>query len=151
MSLSKETKAKLVLFLHRRIKPGEAFLLARLLADRIPVSCNNVDKPWEQTLQYRKNVNNVVFALNEYLHIFTCDQDDINKSIDNIWLWRYNVATGASNLVFTGDDNRVTDDFSGVMRTVDYGDICKLADVLKDANYIYGLFKEAVESCWNEG
>lgn len=151
MPLSKDTKAKLVMFLHRRIKPGEAVLLARLLADRIPVTCDGVEKPWEQTLLYRKNVNSVIFALNEYLHIPTCDQDDMLKTIDNVWLWRYNVAAGVSNLVFTGDDNKVTDDFSGVMRTVDYGDICKLTDVLQDANYIYNLFKEAVECCWTEG
>jgi hypothetical protein len=149
MSLSPEIKTKLMLFVHRAIKPGECLLLARLLADRIPVVGVECEKPWEQTLQYRTSVDAVLFTLNEYIHISECNRELIYTQIGRLWVWRQSVASGQSCLVFSGSPDNVVDDLSGLMRSVNTDDLCPLADIAGDANYIYDLFKQVVCTTWN--
>lgn len=150
MHISQETQHKLMQFVHRTIKPGEAVILARLLADRIPVSGGDkTDNAWERTLQYRSYVDSVIFYLNDYIHIPSASRDNIYRMVDRIWMWRQSVACGESNLVFTGNTDSVVDDFTGVMRTVHLDDVCPIVDMLIDANYIYDLFKTVVRGIWN--
>jgi hypothetical protein len=148
MSFSPEIQTKLMQLVHRAIKPGEALLLARLLADRIPVVGVVCDKPWEQTLRHRASVDEVLFTLNEYMHISPCSRDAIYAQIERVWLWRQSVASGQSNLVFSGSPDNVVDDLSGMMRCLNTDDVCPLTDIAMDANYIYDLFKRVVAVTW---
>lgn len=150
MQVSQEVKVKLMQFIHRGIKPGEAFILARLLADRIPVNVSD-ETGWGQTLKYRGHVDSVLYELNEYIHIPQETMKNIYLMVERIWKWRLSVSTGESNLLFTGDANSVIDDISGMLRTVHLSDVCPVADIVHDANYIYSLFKQVVDACWLNG
>ena len=71
--------------------------------------------------------------------------------IDRIWAWRKSVASGQSTLLFSGETDKVVDDFSGVMRFALVNDVCPLMDMVNDANYMYDLFKQVVQSTWSAG
>lgn len=150
MKLSPEIKSKLMRFVHRQIKPGEAFLLARLLADRIPIATESVE-PWAQTLKYRQQVDGVIYGLNEYLHISQHNISNIHRMVERLWAWRLAVATGQSNLLFSGEVNNVVDDVTGILRSVNMSDIAPVADICQDANYIYDLFRQVVQAGWEPG
>lgn len=147
MKVSTEVKSALMRFMHREIKPGEAFLLARVIADRIPVDVS-FDKPWEQTLRYRSNVDTVLYCVNDYIHIPQNTFKHIYLMIERIWVWRLSVARGDSNIIFSGDQCSVVDDISGLLRSVHLSDMSPVADMVGDANYIYSLFKQVVEATW---
>lgn len=151
MQVSRETQTKLMQFVHRTIKPGEAFLLARLLADRIPVLGVEAGSPWEQTLKHRVAVDDVLYSLNEYLHIPQETRKNIYLMVERIWVWRQSVAAGTSNLLFSGDATSVVDDVTGILRSVNLSDVCPVADIAADANYIYDLFKQVVAGAWSQG
>lgn len=150
MLIKPETQRSLLQFAQRGIKKGESFLLARLIADRIPAGESVVTtQPWEQTLKHRPQVDNVIFFLNDYLHISSDEARRICQMVERIWLWRQSVACGKSNLIYSGDANSVVDDTTGILRTVNLDDICPLADVVQDANFIYGVFKDVVSANWH--
>lgn len=150
MMVTSEVKSALMRFMQREIKAGEAVLLARLIADRIPVDMA-VEEPWMQTLKYRSQVDSVLFGLNEYIHIPTNTVSHIYLMVERIWHWRMCVAKGESNVLFSGDQCSVIDDFSGLMRHLNLSDISPLADMVDSANHMYGLFKQVVEANWSQG
>lgn len=151
MQLAPELQTKLMQLVQRGIKSGEKLLLARLIADRIPVGTTSNGKPWEVTLAHRNSVDSVLFTLNEYMHINKDDRESLYGMIDRIWAWRKSVASGQSTLLFSGETDKVVDDFSGVMRFALVNDVCPLMDMVNDANYMYDLFKQVVQSTWSAG
>lgn len=150
MNVTPEVKGALMRFMQREIKAGEAVLLARLIADRIPVDMS-AEEPWQQTLKYRSSVNGVLFSLNEFIHIPTNTMSHIYLMIERIWMWRRCVASGDSNVIFSGDQCSVIDDFSGLMRHLNLSDISPVADMVMSANEMYQLFKKVVDATWNQG
>lgn len=150
MKVSPEVKSALMRFMQREIKGGEAVLLSRLIADRIPVDCT-VEQPWQQTLQFRSKVDSVIFELNEYIHIPQNTHRHIYMMIERIWHWRMCIAKGESNIIFSGTQCTVVDDFSGLLRHLNLSDISPLADMVDSANYIYHLFKQVVDATWDNG
>lgn len=150
MELNQDTRRKLIQLSQRPIKKGEVFLLARLLADKIPV-IENGQTPTSilgHTLKYRHQVDTVVYGLNDYVHISTDTAKQIYAISDALWSWRYAIATGTAPMLFSGDTDTVIDDVSGLLTYVNMSDICAVADIAQDANYIHSLLRDVVNSFW---
>lgn len=150
MDLHPETRRKLIQLSQRPIKKGEIFLLARLLADKIPVYENGQApaSTLAHTLKYRNQVDSVIYTLNDYIHISTDSAKQIYANVEALWSWRYAVATGTTMMIFSGETDTVIDDVSCLLGFVNMSDICSLADIAQDANYLHGLLREVVNSTW---
>ena len=148
MQLNEQTKKKLLMLSQRSISKGEIFLLAKLLADKIPVMGVTPDGLIGYTLNHRSKMDSVVFTLNDYLHISTQATESIYAVVDRVWSWRYAVASGTTFMRFSGETNTVLDDVSCILSYVNMSDVCGVTDMVADANYMHMLFTEVISVAW---
>lgn len=150
MQLNSNTRSKLIQLSQRPLKPGEVFLLSKLMADKIPVIEDGQipQSTLAHTLKYRRYVDNVIFTLNDYAHICPQTCAHIYEMVDSIWNWRYAISTGSAGMLFSGEHDTVVDDVSSLLRYINSSDICALADMARDANYMTALLGEVVNQTW---
>lgn len=150
MQLNDQTKKKLLMLAQRSISKGEIFILAKLLADKIPVVLKGgeSDSLMGHTLNYRSKMDSVIFTLNDYLHISTQSTASIYAIVDRVWSWRYAVANGTTFMRFSGETDAVVDDITCILGYVNTSDMCGVVDMVADANYMHMLFGEVLSAAW---
>ena len=140
--LSVELNKKLALLAQRKLSKGELLLLSKAIADSIPLAPCDTDNIALYTLTKRSYVDEVIYGINDFSYLDESERKSVYKLIDEFSLWRYNVAHNPPIIFFKGDTNTVIDDISGLLRYVDVGSLCSVADMIDNANWIYGVFRE---------
>lgn len=126
----------------RRLDKGEIFLLAKAIADRLPLAPADTDNINIFILNHRTFIDSVIYALNSYTYIDEDTTKHLISLISSMSLWRFNVAHNPPSVFFKGDTNCVIDDLSCLPRYLEVKDMCSVADVMDKANTMYMMFKE---------
>lgn len=142
---SKELSSKLLTLQQRKLTNGELFLLAKAIADSLPLPYIDVDSISLYTISKRSKINDIIYSLQEYTYLNDEEIKVIYRLIDELTLWRYNIAYNPPNIVFRNDVNLFIDDISCLPRYIDMTYLCAVADIIDNANWIYNLFKDVVK------
>lgn len=142
LKFSQELSKKLSQLNQRKLQKGELVLLAKALADTIPLAPASTESIRQYTLTERSFVNMVIYALNDHTYIDEQASEQILKYIDEFSLWRMNVAYNPPKVLFMGNPNTVIDDLSCLNRYVDTVTLCSIADMVERANTSYSMFVE---------
>jgi hypothetical protein len=142
--LNESLQRKLVAFGHRRLKRGEIFLLAKAIADKLPIGTGMPENIRTFTLNHRDAINRSIYGLTDYLYLPTDDVERVYALIDSLLMWRMSVAFAPALMVYSGDANNVVDETTGILRYVDVGDICAVGDIAQNATAVAMIFQEFV-------
>ena len=145
--LSMNTQQSLLAYAHRPLKKGEVFLLANVLASTIPTPASGTENVALYTLTHRSRIDEILYSLTQFITIDRYTIEKIYALINQIVLWKFTVAHGAMQVVFSGDPNTVVDDVSGILRFVDASDICAVSDMAMQANSATEMFTEYASVC----
>lgn len=139
-SLSANVINSLSRFNQRKLQKGEVFLLAKVIADCIPLAPQDTDNIALYTLTHRKFVDEVIYTLNNYTYIDDSCKQLIYKLINEQALWRKDVAYNPPRIFFRGHADSVVDDVSSLLKYSDLTYICAIGDIIDNANWVYGTF-----------
>ena len=142
--LSVNLNSKLSLVSQRKLEQGEIFLFAKAIADSLPLAPFNTENITLFTLTQRSFIDETIYALNDYTYLDDETRKLVYKLVDELSLWRYNVAYNPPHILFKGDINTVIDDMSNLLRYVDVSYMCSVADIVDRANWTYTTFRELV-------
>lgn len=126
----------------RRLEKGEIFLLAKAIADKLPLAPSDTDNMNIFIISQRSFIDQVVYVVNKYSYIDEDTTKYLISLIRGLSLWRYNIAYNPPSVFFKGDTNCVIDDISCLARYVEVKDMCSVADIMDKANVMYLMFKE---------
>ena len=133
---------------HRKLLDGELILLSRAISDTLPIPPQQKDISIAiHVTTFKRNIDEVIYTLCEYTDIPAIQKEIIYKVIGEFLLWRYKVAYAPPAVIFSGDSSVVFDELSLLPKYVDVSYLCKLVDVLDNANYMYSLFRELAIEC----
>lgn len=141
-TFSQDVASKLNLLQQRKLAKGEIFLLAKAITDSIPLAPVDTDNIALFTLNHRNFINEVVFSLAAYTYLDDEAVKTIYRLIDELSLWRFNIAHNPPVVIYQGDTNTVVDDTTCIMRYVDTTFICSVADIADKANWVYSMFRD---------
>lgn len=144
-NFSKDLSNKLASFNQRKLTKGEVFLLAKALADEIPLMPANEDNVKIYVLNHKRFNEEVIWALNNYTYLDENERDTINKLICDLTMWRSSVAHNPPTILFKDCSTTVIDDISSLPRYVDMTYMCAVGDIINNANYMFSLFKLFVQ------
>lgn len=128
----------------RTLKKGEIFLLAKAIADAVPLPKETTDNIRIHNLNYRNMMNTVIYAFEGFAYIPHEEVETIYRLVDELVSWRYAVASGTALCLFTGEANNFVDDVTGILRYVNMSDLAHGSDIAANANYMYNMFKDVV-------
>lgn len=151
MQASNDLKSRLIKFNHRQLTDGEVFLLGFRLGMRIPMPLNvgSVENDFSGYHEdYKYKIASVIYFLNEYAHIPSTTETKLRDIVKTVWLWRLNIARGTVSNLFSGNDNSMLLDLTGVTRYIDMSDACGLSDIANVANYTSMLFNDLIQAKW---
>ena len=135
---------KLIGFGHRRLKRGEIFLLAKAIADKLPIGNGMPENIRTYTLNLRIQIDNTIYGLSDYVYLPAEDVNQAYTLIDGLLLWRMSVAFDPAPMAFTGDPTTVVDEVSSILRYVDVREVCSVGDIAQTASYIAVIFQDYV-------
>jgi len=144
-SFSPNLLNQLNLLQQKKLNKGELFLLAKAIADSIPLPPADTENIALFTISHRSFINNVIYSLSDFTYIDEESVKTLYRIIDELTLWRYNIAYNPPYILFRGDPNTVIDDVSCLIRYVDVGDICSVIDVIDKANWMYRMFRDVAK------
>lgn len=142
--LCQSLQRKLVAFGHRRLIRGEIFLLAKAIADKLPIGSGMPENIRTYTLNLREAIDPTIFGLTDYVYLPQDDVERIYAIVDGLLLWRMSVAFEPASMVYSGDATSVVDETSGILRYVDVADICAVGDIAQNATAVAMVFQEFV-------
>lgn len=140
-----ELAAKLNMLQQKKLCKAEIFLLAKAIADTLPLAPVDTDNIALFTLTQRGFINEVVYSLAEYTYIDDENVKTIYRLIDELSLWRFNIAYNPPNILYKGDTNTVVDDTTCILRYVDITYLCSVADIVEKANWISSMFRDVAK------
>lgn len=138
--LSSPLISNLSRFAQRKLEKGEIFLLAKVIADHLPLAPQDTDNIALYTLTHRRFVDDVIFSLNDYTHLNEETRSVIYKLINEQVMWRKLVAYTPPRIVFRGEPCNVVDDVSCLLNFTDLTYICSVGDIIDNANWVYNMF-----------
>lgn len=138
-----DLSSKLNLLQQRKLNKAEIFLLAKAIADSLPLAPADTDNIALFTLNHRNFINEVIYSLADFTYIDDENVKTIYRLIDELSLWRFNIAHNPPNILYSGDTNTVVDDTTCIMRYVDTTYICAVADIVDKANWVSAMFRDA--------
>lgn len=141
-AFSPDLAGKLNMLQQKKLCKGEIFLLAKAIADSIPLAPVDADNISLFTLGHRAYMNEVIYSLAEFTYIDDETTKTIYRLIDEVSLWRYNIAHNPPYMLFKGDTNTVVDDTSCLLRYIDVTYLCAVADIVEKANWVYAMFRD---------
>ena len=144
-TLSSKVKEGLLKFNQKKLEKGEIFLLAKAIADELPLCPVEEENVKYFVLNHKLFIDHVVYALNEYSYLDEVTKETIFKLICDLTLWRYKVAYEPPYILFRGEYDVVLDDISTLPRYVDMTYVCSVADIVDRATYLYSLFRDFVK------
>lgn len=141
-NMSVELTNKLSLISQRKLEKGELFLLAKAIADSIPLAPTGLENISIYILNHRRFIDSVIFTINHFSYIDEDNTKTLIKLIEELSLWRYNIAHEPPSIFFTGEANTVIDDISCINRYVNNEYLCSVSDIAQKANWVYNTFKD---------
>ena len=148
--ISPSLKAELVRLNQRSLSKGETFLLAKAIADSLPLAPADTDNIKLFTLQFKRVIETSVYELCNYTFLESEEVANVFKLVEELSLWRCAVAYNPPSILFKGNGQNVIDDISCLMNYVDSTYMCAVGDIIDNANYILGLFKRLVDEIKTE-
>ena len=137
---SQDLTNKLNALNQRALQKGEVFLLAKAIADCLPLMPADEDNVRLFVLNHKRFIDDVVWSLNMYSYLGDDQVAILEKLIGDLTLWRASVAYNPPVTFFRDCANAVIDDISNLPRYVDITYMCSVGDILNNANYMNGLF-----------
>ena len=128
----------------RMLQKGEIFLLAKAIADALPLMPADEDNVRLFILNHKRLIDEVVWSLNTYSYLGDENVAVLEKLIGDLTLWRASVAYNPPALFFRNDPNAVIDDISSLPRYVDITYMCAVGDMVNNATYMSDLFRTYV-------
>jgi len=128
----------------RMLKKGEIFLLAKAIADALPLMPPDEDSVKLFILNHKRMIDEVIYSLNNYSYLDEANIALVEKLVCDLTLWRANVAYSPLLTFYRSDPNVVIDDISNLPRYVDVTHMCAVGDMLDNANYMASLFRDFV-------
>lgn len=144
-TLPQSLSTKLCALGQRKLVQGEITLLAKAVADILPLSPSETENIALFTLQRRNVVDAIIYTLNDYSYIDDVVRQQVYSLINSFALWRHNVAHAPVNILFTGKHDTVVDDISCLLRYINQSELCAVSDIATNANYIYSMFRGLAE------
>ncbi len=144
-NFSQDLSNKLASFNQRKLTKGEVFLLAKAIADEIPLMPADEENVKIYILNHKRFIDDVIWTLNGYTFIGDNEAETLLKLIGDLTLWRSNVAYNPPTVLFRDCPNSVIDDISSLPRYVDITYMCSVGDIISTANYMFGIFKSFVK------
>jgi len=144
-AFSSDLSGRLNLLQQRKLGKGEIFLLAKAIADSIPLAPAETDNIALFTINHRSFMNNVIYSMAEFTYIDDENVKTIYRLVDELSLWRYSVAHNPPSILFRGDTNTVIDDISCLPRYIDVSNMCAVADIVDKANWVYNMFRDVAK------
>ena len=141
-AFSQAVDSKLNTLQQRKLVKGEIFLFAKAIADSLPLANVDVENISLFTLSHRKFVDEVIYSISNYTFIDDESVKTIYRLIDEVSLWRFNIAHNPPVILYRGDTNTVVDDTSCILRYVDTTYLCSVADIVEKANWVYSMFRD---------
>lgn len=142
---SQDLVNKLSSFNQRKLYKGEIFLLAKSIADELPLLPPDEDNVKLFLLNHKRFIDEVVWCLNTYTYLNEDEVKTLNKLIGDLTLWRASVAYNPSVIFFRDCPDSVIDDISSLPRFIDITYMCAVGDIINNANYIANLFRSFVK------
>lgn len=142
--LSQDLAKKLNALNQRMLKKGEIFLLAKAIADALPLIPPDEDNVKLFVLNHKRLVDEVIWSLNNYSYLGDDNVALVEKLICDLTLWRAAVAYNPPVTFYRDDPNSVIDDISNLPRYVDITHMCAVGEVINNANHMAGLFHDFV-------
>lgn len=147
IGLPEKLSNSLMSFNQKPLSNGEIFLLAKAIADEIPLMDEKFENVRLFTLRHKNFIENVIYKINEYTYTTGDQQRIILELIDNLCLWRYMIASEPPVILFRNDQNTVIDDISCLPRYIDINYLCSVGDIVDEATFIYTTFRELAKIC----
>ena len=141
---SQDLTNKLNALNQRMLKKGEIFLLAKAIADALPLMPPDEDNVRLFIINHKRLIDEVVCCLNNYSYLNDDNINVLEKLICELTLWRASVAYNPPALFFRDYPNSVIDDISALPRYVDLTYMCAVGDIIDNANYMSNLFRTLV-------
>jgi hypothetical protein len=135
---------KLDQFNQRPLHKGELFLLAKAIADALPLMSAGEESATLFVITHKYFINNIIHKITMYTYLSDEDIKSIFDIVEGLTLWRSVVAHTPPTPMFKNEKNNVIDDLSYLPRYIDVTYMCAVEDILSKANYTYSLFKEIV-------
>lgn len=142
-NFSQNLAQSLFTFGQRKLEKGEVFLLAKAIADVLPLAPVDEENIAIFHLKHRRFVDDVIYGLNSFLYNDEEQIKTIYKLIDSLGMWRQVIAHNPPSILFSCDTNTVIDDISCLKRYVDCVYLCAVADIVDKANWTYNVFRQA--------
>lgn len=141
---SKDLTNKLNSLNHRMLQKGEIFLLAKAIADALPLMPADEDNVKLFILNHKRLIDEVIWSFNVYSYLNEDDISIIENLICDLTLWRASVAYNPPVIFFRDYPNLVIEDISNLARYVDITYMCAVGDIINNANYMSNLFRSLV-------
>lgn len=143
---SQDLTKKLNALNQRMIKKGEIFLLAKAIADALPLMPVEMDNVKLFILNHKIFIDKVIYDLNNYTYLDETNIALVEKLICDITLWRFAIAHNPPNVFYRGDPNYVIDDISSLPCFIDVTYMCAVSELSDNVNYMSGLFNDLVKT-----
>lgn len=140
----------LALLNQRQLNQGEQLLLAKALADTLPLAPADTENIALFTLTFRAYLTEVVYVLNNHTYLDEAACKALYKRVDEFSLWRMNIAHNPPSVLFSGEPDTVVDDLSCLLRYVDRSAMCAVSDMANRANASYAMFRELAQAVYNQ-
>lgn len=149
--ISQDLVKKLNNFNQRKLCKGEIFLLAKAIADKLPLMPPDETNVNLFLLNHKRFIIEVIDCLNNYTYLAENEVKTIEKLIGNLTIWRYTVAYNPSTIYFRNSGDSAIDDISLLPKYVDITYMSSVSDLVSrnTANYITNLFNEFVTEVKN--
>ena len=128
----------------RKLVKGEIFLLAKAIADVLPLMPSEEESVKLFVLNHKRFIDEVVWTFNGYSYLGDEDSATLEKLICDLVLWRSAVAYNPPAIFFRDCANSVIDDISHLPRYVDLTYMCSVGDIINNANYMNDLLRSFV-------
>lgn len=138
---SQDLSNKLNALNQRALQKGEIFLLAKAIADALPLMPADEDNVRLFILNHKRFVDEVIWSLNMYSYMGDEQVTVLEKLIGDLTLWRASVAYNPPVIFFRDCPNSVIDDISNLPRYIDVTYMCAVGDILNNANYMSDIFR----------
>ena len=112
---SQDLTNKLNALNQRMLKKGEVFLLAKAIADALPLMPADEDNVKLFVLNHKRLIDEVVWSLTTYSYLGDDNLVLIEKLVCDLTLWRAAVAYNPPATFYRDDPNSVIDDISNLI------------------------------------
>lgn len=131
-------------FNQRKLSMGELMILSYCIGNSLPLIPDDVENPRMFVLGFSALIERIQYRLNEVTYIDNKDLEFIKENVTRMLLWRTAVSKGTLNICFSGENDVVIDEMSGMPRFFDVGVLCSVGDVVDRGNWLLNTFRNLV-------